>query len=157
MYRNTHHQISWISEYISFVIQVYCCSPRSCLVLLYEICLMPLLLHMYLLLCLHSHDQFIIFFLNDSQSKSFELLQQRRNGLFVRQILTTLYYPDIFSFSFKVNFLAALGGVRPSDHESVRKMLRKLGNNSLWSGYSLRGKKAEKNLLWKSFDEMFEK
>jgi len=61
--------------------------------------------------------------------------------LFFRQILTTLFYPDNF-FSFKVNFLAALGGVRPS--ESVRKMLRKLGTKSLWSGYSLRGKKATK-------------
>ena len=60
--------------------------------------------------------------------------------MFLKQILTTLFYPGIF-FSFKVNFIAALGGVRPP--ESVRKMLRKLETNSLWSGYSLRGKKAK--------------
>jgi hypothetical protein len=44
--------------------------------------------------------------------------------LLLRQILTTLCYPDNFLY-FKVNFLAPLGGARPS--ESVRKMLRKLG------------------------------
>lgn len=49
---------------------------------------------------------------------------------------------NIFYFLHQIMFLTSLGG--HSCGESVRRMMRKLGTNDLWSKYSLKGKKGKK-------------
>lgn len=58
-----------------------------------------------------------------------------------KKIIVFLRMLFLCCFHLQIMFLSSLGGSDMGD--AIRRMLRKIGTNKLWSGYNLKGRKEE--------------